>query len=171
MLEVQCEHTEVTATKARKSNGVVCVYLQCCECGEKTKEAPKTQYDLDRLPWFDEDFRERQRKRNAEIYKKLRQQKADEIRAEVEDRSAEWWAGYNAYLASTHWAQLRRRIIHRDQFRCQNCFSKVTDGNAQVHHLSYVGYNRLGYSFAFECVTLCRNCHKDYHQIERAGAA
>lgn len=64
---------------------------------------------------------------------------------------------------SKRWRQLRRAVIQRDQFRCQNCFRKITDTTAHVHHTSYVGFRRLGKSFAFECVTLCANCHIEFH--------
>ena len=163
MKEHECAHPHVRPTKAQKSNGVVCVYLQCCDCGEKTKEARKTEYETDRLPWFDENFRERQRKRNAAIVEKLRKQWQDEQQAELENRNGAWWAAYNEYLRTSHWAQVRRRVLVRDGFRCQNCFAKVTDATAHAHHLSYTGYNRLGKSFVFECVTLCRDCHNEFH--------
>jgi 5-methylcytosine-specific restriction endonuclease McrA len=161
--EYECKHENVTPTKAQKSNGVICVYLQCAECGEKTKEDRKSDHNVDRLPWFDEGFRERQRKRNAIIREKLHQQWEAERQAELSNQDAAWWAGYNGYLQSSHWQQLRRSVIYRDQFRCQNCFQKVTDASAHVHHLSYVGFNRVGQSFAFECVTLCRDCHSKFH--------
>lgn len=163
LAEQQCTHAHTHPTKAQKSNGVVCVYIQCNECGEKTKEARKAEYDVDRLPWFDENFRERQRKRNAAIREKLNQQWEMERQAESNAKDSAWWVAYNEYLRSAHWAQLRRRVLVRDGFRCQNCFGKVTDATAHVHHLSYVGYNRLGKSFAFECVTLCRDCHDEFH--------
>ena len=163
MKEHECIHENVKPTKAQKNNGVVCVYLQCVDCGERTKEARKAEYDVDRLPWFDENFRERQRKRNAAILEKLRSQWEAERKAEMTAKDSEWWVAYNEYLRSAHWAQVRRRVLVRDGFRCQNCFGKVTDTTAHVHHLSYTGYSRLGKSFAFECVTLCRDCHKEFH--------
>lgn len=163
MQEHECSHEHTKPTKARKSNGVVCVYLQCADCGEKTKEDKKAKYDVDRLPWFDENFRERQRKRNQAIRDRLQEQYQAELQREQDAKNAEWWARYNGYLQSEHWAKLRRSVILRDGFRCQNCFRKVTEATAHAHHLSYTGLNRVGYSFAFECVTLCKHCHDEFH--------
>lgn len=154
--QTECKHTSTRPTRAVKSGGTVCVYLQCQQCGEKVKEVPKRGYDVDRLPPFDEELRELVRSRNNAKRQEMAQQARDA-------ESISWKAQYNAYLKSTHWQALRRRVIQRDHFECQNCFSRVTDGSAHVHHLTYDGFNRVGHSFAFECVTLCRKCHEDFH--------
>lgn len=75
----------------------------------------------------------------------------------------DWKERYNLYLASDHWFRLRQIVLQRDHCECQNCFHTVTEQTAHVHHLRYDGFNRLGKSFAFECVTLCRKCHKEFH--------
>jgi 5-methylcytosine-specific restriction endonuclease McrA len=154
--ETECKHTSTRPTRVVKSNGVACVYLQCQKCGEKVKEVSKRDYDVDRLPAFDEDLRDRVRARNSERRQELSQQARDA-------ESISWRAQYEAYLKSSHWQVLRRKVIQRDHFECQNCFTRVTDTTAHVHHMSYDGLNRTGHSFAFECVTLCRKCHEDFH--------
>ena len=152
-----CEHKSTRPTRATKSNGVVCVYLQCQRCGERVgNEQPKRNYDVARLPVFDEALRDRMRRQDSDARRAAWEQ-------EQADRSAHWRRRYDDYLRSEHWRQLRRRVIARDSFQCQNCFCRVTDGSAHVHHLSYEGFNTVGHSFAFECVTLCRACHEDYH--------
>ncbi len=157
--EGQCAHDTVVPTKYRKSNGVVCVYLQCADCGENVREARKADYDVATLPWFDEAFRERQREHRWTQRQQAYQQ-------ERERRDAAWWMRYTQYLRSSHWQNLRRAVLERDGYRCQNCFRHVTDMDAHIHHQSYVGFNRVGYSFAFECVTLCPRCHEEYHGNE-----
>jgi len=154
--ETECKHTSTRPTRAVKSNDVACVYLQCQQCGEKIKEVSKRDYDVARLPEFDKALRDRVRNHNNERRQEMSQQARDA-------ESVSWKAQYNAYLKSEHWQQLRRRVIQRDHFECQNCFSRVTEGSAHVHHMSYDGLNRVGHSFAFECVTLCRKCHEDFH--------
>lgn len=157
--ETECKHTSTRPTRAVKSNGVSCVYLQCQKCGEKVREVAKRDYDVDRLPAFDEAFRERVREGNRQ----RREEIAQQVRDEQDARNLSWRRNYNAYLNSEHWQQLRRRVIARDHFECQNCFCRVTEGSAHVHHISYDGLTRVGHSFAFECVTLCRKCHEDFH--------
>lgn len=182
--EFQCEHQTIP-TKAKKANGVICVYLQCQKCGEKTQEAPKRLYNIDDLPWFDVGLREDSNGRKNTRYQELWENRREEIRQDQEqklrilqqqreEQSLEyqrhreeqdrlWWEKYNQYLASPHWTNLRKNVINRDNCRCQNCFIPVTEESAHVHHTSYVGFNRLGYSYAFECVTLCRKCHVEFH--------
>lgn len=169
--QTACDHMQIQPTRAKKSNGVICVYLQCKQCGDKIREVRKAGYDVDRLPWFDEQFRERQLKRNEVIRERLRWQWFSEQKDEQKNKQGEFWEKYNAYLQSPHWGKLRRQVIVRDGFRCQNCFQKVTDATAHVHHLSYVGFRRIGHSFAFEVVTLCRNCHLEYHTEDTSEEA
>lgn len=157
--ETECGHDHSRATRAVKSNGVACVYIQCCCCGERLKEVSKRDYDVDSLPAFDESLRSATRERNRRL--------RDEVFENAKQKQvADWWAGYNDYLNSAHWRRLRLSIVRRDGYRCQNCFDEVTEYTAHVHHTSYVGYQRVGYSFAFECVTLCQDCHARYHAKE-----
>ena len=158
-----CAHEITTPTLFTKSNGVVCVYLQCVDCGERTKEARKSDYDVSKLPDFDESFRDEVREKNKRIRKQLSDQWQAELVQEQQTQNAEWWTNYNAYLNSPHWSKIRRLVLRRDNWRCQACFQPTEEKTAHVHHLSYDGYNRLGISFAFECVTLCKPCHQQYH--------
>jgi len=79
-------------------------------------------------------------------------------------KTGDFWSDYDRYLQSSHWAELRQIVIKRDGNKCQNCFRTVLIESAHVHHISYDGFKRTGKSFAFECVALCRKCHKEYHQ-------
>ena len=159
-----CEHTQTRPTRAVKSNGVECVYLQCTQCGEKVKEVSKRDFNVTILPAFDENLRRAHRERNERKRREIVDRWQTEYAQEREDQDAAFWRTYSAYLKSAHWQNLRRQVIHRDGCKCQNCFKPVTESTAHVHHTSYVGFQRLGYSFAFEVVTLCRNCHSAFHQ-------
>ena len=158
-----CDHAKMRATRAIKSNGVACVYMQCTSCGEKVREVAKKDYNVTILPAFDENLRRFHRERRQEKRQDLQQRWLQELKAEQTDQDAEFWRTYTAYLNSDHWRTLRLAVIERDGRKCQNCFCPVKTSNAHAHHTSYVGFQRLGYSFAFECVTLCRSCHDDFH--------
>lgn len=159
-----CIHPQTRPTRAEKSNGVTCVYLQCESCGEKTKEDKKANYFIEGLPWFDTEFRDRQRELQRTQRAIEQQKRVNSLELHRRQQQLEWFAEYAKYLNTPHWQATRRNVLYRDRFECQNCFRRVTDSNAHAHHISYDGYKRLGKSFAFECVTLCRDCHRAFHE-------
>lgn len=155
--EFACDHAKTKVVRFTQRNGVIIVRRQCQRCGAQVGgNLPKAEYNPDKLPEWDDSIKNRwweaRGQRSQELYEQERK---------VEN--ADWFRRYNVYLNSEHWQQLRRRVIARDNFRCQNCFCRVTDDSAQVHHISYDGYKRLGQSFAFECITLCYSCHRRFH--------
>lgn len=74
-----------------------------------------------------------------------------------------WKQNYERYLKTEHWKMLRRQVLTRDKYRCQGCGCAVSEDTAEVHHLSYVGFTRVGRSYMFECVSLCGTCHGEFH--------
>ena len=163
----KCQHPLIKPTQATKSNGVVCVYLQCANCGAKIKETRKGDYSVAALPLFDLQLQEKEHERITAIRENLQEQWNNERDSEWKSEQAQkdkgWRDKYNIYLRTPHWQQVRRRALVRDGFLCQNCFCKVTESSAHGHHISYEAYNRLGFSFAFEVVSLCRSCHDSFH--------
>lgn len=132
---------------------------QCQRCGNYGESIPKNGYDVERLPRVNEELAAAWRQREIEI-RNLR----DQLRKQQQDEQADaWWAAYDTYLKSPHWAALRRKVIARDGFECQLCFRRVTVETAHVHHTtkaSYETFNLVGRSLPAECVTLCRDCHE-----------
>lgn len=161
-----CTHA-FTPTKYVQSNGVDIVRQQCIFCGTAGQALKKSDYDLATLADFDECFRERgNEQREHERLTKWEETHAHNVieQAIVQQRvdadNSRWWEDYNLYLSSMEWRLLRRRILDRDRDRCQGCLTKQ---GVEVHHLSYEMYNATGHSMAFECVTLCRECHDRIH--------
>jgi 5-methylcytosine-specific restriction endonuclease McrA len=161
--EFSCDHKRTKVVRFTQRNGVAIVRCQCQRCGAQVGATlPKAQYNVEKLPEWDEVLKDKwwaaRSERSSEIYE---QQRVDE--------NAEWFRQYNAYLESEHWRRIRKLVLTRDNYTCQGCFRKVApniypvDNRAEVHHQSYDAYNRLGYSFPFECVTLCHDCHRRYH--------
>lgn len=70
---------------------------------------------------------------------------------------------YDEYLASEHWADLRRRFYASKLFkgRCHACPSRT---GLNVHHKTY---KRLGHEWLQDLVALCRDCHQAVHALER----
>ena len=61
---------------------------------------------------------------------------------------------YKAYLGSSTWRHLRRRILIRDNFMCVFC-GEAAD---QVHHLTY---SRFGRELDEDLASACRDCHQE----------
>jgi|GEM_PF-2443301 len=58
-----------------------------------------------------------------------------------------------------NWEQLKRRVLRRDRWRCQKC--GATDKPLHVHHK--VSLSRGGTNDLDNLVTLCEDCHAEYH--------
>lgn len=69
--------------------------------------------------------------------------------------------GYNNYLKSKHWIQLRKKYIPSDM-RCSMC--QEISKSLQLHHLSY---KNIGNEQETDLVPLCENCHKLIHKIPK----
>jgi len=180
--EFECTHAKEQVVKHVVGGGLIQVKKQCLLCGEFTSNSLKqANYNVANLPYADLEKQEEYRAKKNSAYEskrmeqmikaqeelsQFRSQQSEQLsnwRAKKNEEDSAWWAKYNCYLQSDHWKQLRASVIRRDSFCCQNCFAIVDESCAHVHHLSYVGFNRVGKSFAFECVTLCRDCHIEFH--------
>lgn len=131
-------------------NGTM-VVKQCLTCGRNLGNVKKDQFDISKLPQFDEGrYKEWSREWN-------------EWRAEQQEKfktkESEWFVEYTKYLGSEHWRKLRQLVLRRDPI-CQRCFENPSQ---QAHHVSYEGYKKLGFSFAVECAGMCTPCHDLIH--------
>lgn len=82
-------------------------------------------------------------------------------RREAESRELEWLRTmpYPEYLQTAHWQQVRIRALKRSGFRCQLCNK---EGRLNVHHRTY---ERRGYEYYNDVITLCESCHEKFHDI------
>ncbi len=64
---------------------------------------------------------------------------------------------YAEYLQSPEWAQIRARVLARDDYRCQDCGRGC---DLHVHHLTY---EDVGSEHHWQLITLCETCHFDRH--------
>ena len=68
---------------------------------------------------------------------------------------------YSEKLRDPRWQKMRLKIMDRDQFTCQSCFSQTKTLN--VHHEKYAT-GRDPWEYPVEqLVTLCESCHKGEH--------
>ncbi|MGO9843605.1 MAG: HNH endonuclease [Candidatus Acidiferrales bacterium] len=61
-------------------------------------------------------------------------------------------------LTDEEYASLRRRVLERDRWRCQNCGSSK---DLHVHHLTR--RSKLGDDALENLITLCATCHQRQH--------
>ncbi len=59
--------------------------------------------------------------------------------------------------------QLRKLVLKRDNYTCQKCESTDT---LHCHHIDPVKINPIESADVDNCITLCKNCHKEVHQVD-----
>lgn len=68
------------------------------------------------------------------------------------------------YLQSARWRWIRRWRLWMDDYRCRACHGTR---NLQIHHASYVWFNRWGVAGRLmellDTITLCNKCHGGVH--------
>ncbi len=55
--------------------------------------------------------------------------------------------------------ELRRRVLERDGWRCQNCGSSI---NLQIHHMK--ARSKCGDDAVSNLIALCASCHRLEHR-------
>ena len=143
----QCPDSGLTAKKRTLSNGVVHWGFQCDTCGKWTSRKKET---FDQEP--DEEFDE-------SIGNRYWEERRQAVVAEQRARDQAWWDCYNAYLQSPRWQSKRAEILKRDNYICQGCLG-YRGVATQVHHLTY---SHVGNELAFELISLCDECHEQFH--------
>ena len=71
---------------------------------------------------------------------------------------------YSEQLKSPLWQRKRLKIMERDNFTCQNCFS--TQNQLQVHHKYYIKDKKAWEYYDESLITLCSQCHEDITKIK-----
>lgn len=69
---------------------------------------------------------------------------------------------YDEYLKTEHWITIRNRELEKSGHRCRLCNSPV---EVVVHHRSY--HSRGTKDEHEDLVTLCRKCHRKFHDIKQ----
>lgn len=158
--EFSCDHAQTQFVKYVQINGVVVVRKQCLRCGKSLGNVAKNGFDVDSLPFFDQNRAESWQTKRQNRFNEIWEQQREAEAAKQQQEAQEWWREYNQYLKTQQWHTLRRKVLERDNNLCQACLTRPA---SQVHHLRYELYNLLGQSAAFECVAICYQCHVKIH--------
>ncbi len=65
----------------------------------------------------------------------------------------------NWLIDKNKWEGIKKKVIERDDFRCQRCGIKVNLDEARIHHTSYYDYYNSNF-----LITLCIFCHHHKHK-------
>jgi 5-methylcytosine-specific restriction endonuclease McrA len=76
----------------------------------------------------------------------------------------QWWANYREYLKSVEWRELREDVFARDNYLCQNCFSRATQVPTKITR-----HNKTGHTPASDCIAICDDCHESLHPHMQKG--
>ena len=68
---------------------------------------------------------------------------------------------YKEYLQHPKWAEIREKRFRFDGGRCVICHADLRGDTYQCHHMTY---QRCGHEHITDLVTLCPNCHDDFHK-------
>jgi 5-methylcytosine-specific restriction endonuclease McrA len=163
--EFACRHSEVALRRRLVGEGAhqheqIC--KQCLRCGKwletvskhalsRTAVAELEPYDEQAYPDWQERFRARVRE--------LRE-------AKQQDAQEDWWARYEAYLASPRWQQVSAAVLAREKGICQGCFGRSGLPATQAHHLTY---DHVGEEFGWELAAVCIRCHERLHGRPLSG--
>ena len=92
-----------------------------------------------------------------------------------------WKGGHRGAVDTAAWQKLRRDILKRDDYRCQECGDRNRKGrgsriNLEVHHIIAISVDPKLALDAANCITLCRPCHYKTHSfggkaLNRSGKA
>lgn len=69
---------------------------------------------------------------------------------------------YNEYLQTNHWDDMRKRAMHKANYRCMTCNA---EGELHTHHRTY---ENLGREDDADLICLCKECHELFHSRMRA---
>lgn len=144
------------------------VYFSCDYCGCKSYER-ETEYSRYKNHYCSKECKDKHRSElysgeNAPMYGKegLKGDRHHNWNPNLTDEEREQnrnILGYNEFISS---------VYKRDNYTCQYC-GDDKGGNLNAHHLD--GYNWCieGRTDTNNGITLCENCHKEYHKIYGRG--
>lgn len=138
-----CSHATARVRKKRTASNGWSLRKQCDHCGAGVGPVLRQAgFVLSEVPEFDEELERR--------WRRLYSQR-------IEDRRADFFEWYNAYLRSPEWKHRRQLVLKRDNFICQGCLEQPA---TMVHHLTY---EHVGNELLWELQSICDDCHEKAH--------
>lgn len=60
---------------------------------------------------------------------------------------------------------LRQMVFERDNWECQKCGKTEKESPLHCHHIKGYAQNKILANDADNCITLCKDCHKEVHKL------
>ncbi len=73
-----------------------------------------------------------------------------------------WPKGFKPATSREVQPQLRQMVLERDNWTCQKC--GATEAELHCHHIEPVSQNPIESADVDNCITFCKDCHKEVHQ-------
>lgn len=147
----QCQHARKEIRRWVISNGSEQAKEQCLDCGARIGQPVKLRPDY---PKADVGLYEAGQALDAAQWAEDRLAMFPTM---TRTPSPAGDGDYDDFLKSPAWRELRRRVMARDDFRCQYCLRADAD---EVHHKTYAN----GWlAPAFDLVSVCAECHRKLH--------
>lgn len=155
-----CQHEDDGLRRRTTANGNTIVGRQCTACGrwDGTGIKKSSVADLESLPWYDESINTRWYADRTAHMAKVRE---SEKRIETET----WFREHSEYLRSAEWKERREKVLRRAKYICEACGDSPA---TQVHHITYAHWKREP---LFDLRAVCRECHEEITEMDRAGKA
>lgn len=161
-----CNHKYTEKTHRIYENGNDAIVLQCVDCGKHVSNIKKSKKEnINALRKFEEkkekslyeEYEHWADKRYNELKRKKKEHDA-KIRKDIYEGKYVFKVNktFNTYYDSQQWAWARKKILKRDNHKCQSCNQDATC----VHHITY---ERLGEESHFDLISLCKDCHNAVH--------
>lgn len=71
---------------------------------------------------------------------------------------------YYTYLRTDKWRNKARERLQLDGYKCKACGRSSDQVTLNVHHLTY---RNIGHEPLDDLITLCKDCHKNHHLIQK----
>lgn len=154
-----CPHVTKELRKQIIADGSTRYVYQCIFCGHSQGQPIKKDkaFELSgdcEPPDFDLSIKDNWDYRKKCDHDKIEQ---DYLRKR-QNKDTEFWKGYDAYLKTEEWKEIRKKVLFRAQDICEGCRENHA---IHVHHLSY---EHVGNEFLFELVAVCKDCHDRIHE-------
>ena len=165
----ECVHATTKLTVRKYHNSQSAIVEQCRICGKHLKSLPRNCVKhMCRLVDFDEEIASKlllkEREWNSQFESALENAKEDFSHKLTQkilsgEVSTSHQSPNDEYYTSLEWVNTRKRILVRDNYKCQACHE-----NAEcVHHIVY---DNFGCENDLELISLCSNCHTQLHKIQ-----